>query len=43
MSTAGPRALRLHPADDVAVLIDPAAPGDAILAVTARDAVPAGH
>lgn len=43
MSTTGPRALRLHPADDVAVLIDPAAPGDTILAVTARDAVPAGH
>ena len=37
------RALRLAASDDVAILIDPAIPGDTILGVAARDDVPAGH
>ena len=37
------RALRLGGSDDVAILVDPAAPGDDVLGVAARDAVPAGH
>lgn len=37
------RALRLSPIDDVAVLIDAAAPGDDVLGVTSRDPVAEGH
>ena len=37
------RALRLSPADDVAILVDAAAPGDRVLGIVARDAVPGGH
>jgi altronate dehydratase len=37
------RALRLSALDDVAVMIEPAVPGDDVLGVIARDAVPFGH
>jgi altronate dehydratase len=37
------RAIRLSDRDDVAVLIDAASPGDFILGITARDAMPGGH
>jgi altronate hydrolase len=37
------RALRLSPLDNVAVMIEPAAPGDSVLGVVARDSVPFGH
>jgi hypothetical protein len=37
------RALRLSALDDVAVMIEPAAPGDDVLGVIAHDAVPFGH
>jgi len=37
------RALRLSDRDDVAVLIDAASPGDPVLGITARDAMPGGH
>ncbi|MDP1028463.1 altronate dehydratase family protein [Sphingomonas sp. KR1UV-12] len=36
-------ALHLSDRDEVAVLIDAAAPGDAVLGVAARDAIPSGH
>lgn len=37
------RALRITDADDVAILIDDAAPGDDVLGIAARDAIPSGH
>ncbi|MFB0872171.1 MULTISPECIES: UxaA family hydrolase [unclassified Sphingobium] len=37
------RALRISDADDVAILIDDAAPGDDVLGIAARDAIPSGH
>lgn len=42
-----PRLVRVHPDDDVAVAVDPLAPGDVVTvggaALELRDAVPAGH
>lgn len=43
MTQTTTRALRLSALDDVAVMIEPAAPGDDVLGVIARDAVPFGH
>lgn len=37
------RALRITDADDVAILIDDAVPGDDVLGIAARDAIPSGH
>ena len=37
------RALRLSSRDDVAILIDPAEAGGAVLGVVAGAAIPAGH
>ena len=37
------RALKLNPADDVAILLDPVRPGDDVLGTIATDRIPSGH
>lgn len=36
-------ALRIHPTDDVAVAVEAVKKGEAVLGVTAREDIPAGH